>query len=68
MRLGDLDGFKKTVEEFEQQFREDNTITLVERIHQSVIRTAIRQISSTYSQIFIKDIAAKLQVKLKPIV
>ena len=61
VRLGDVDGFKRTKEEFETVFKEDKTITLVERIHQSVIRTAIRQISLTYSRIFITDVAAKLQ-------
>lgn len=61
VRLGDVAGFMKIKEEFESRFEKDKTTTIVERIHQSVIRTAIRQISLTYSRIFIRDVAVKLQ-------
>jgi 26S proteasome regulatory subunit N3 len=62
VRLGDVDSYLKTKAEFNKRFLEDNTLTLVERIHQSVIRTAIRQISLTYSRIFINEVKVKLQV------
>lgn len=61
VKLGDVADFTKIKKEFESRFEMDNTITIVERIHQSVIRTAIRQISLTYSRIFIRDVALKLQ-------
>jgi len=62
VKLGDVEGYKKVKEEFDIEFTEHKTMTLVGRIHQSVIRTAIRQIALTYSRIFISDMATKLQV------
>ena len=64
VKLGDVEGYKKVKEEFNAEFTEHKTMTLVGRIHQSVIRTAIRQIALTYSRIFISDMAVKLQVYL----
>ncbi|CAK5088194.1 unnamed protein product [Meloidogyne enterolobii] len=61
VKLGDVEGYKKVKEEFDIEFTEHKTMTLVGRIHQSVIRTAIRQIALTYSRIFISDMATKLQ-------
>uniref|UniRef100_A0A914H384 PCI domain-containing protein n=1 Tax=Globodera rostochiensis TaxID=31243 RepID=A0A914H384_GLORO len=62
VRLGDVAGFDKTKKEFECTFVKDRTGALVERIHQSVIRTAIRRISTTYSHIYVKDMAKKLKL------
>ncbi|KAE9555614.1 hypothetical protein FO519_001192 [Halicephalobus sp. NKZ332] len=60
VRLGDIIQFNKVVENFKPVFTADETITLIVRLRQNVIKTAIRQISLAYSRIFVKDIAKKL--------
>lgn len=62
VRLGDIAYFNKVLEKFSGSFEADETLTLIVRLRQNVIRTAIRQISLAYSRIPIKDIARKLQV------
>ena len=62
VRLGDIIQFNKVVENFKPIFTADETITLIVRLRQNVIKTAIRQISLAYSRIFVKDIAKKLGV------
>lgn len=62
VRLGDIALFNKVLEKFSVAFEADETLTLIVRLRQNVIRTAIRQISLAYSRIPIKDIANKLQV------
>jgi 26S proteasome regulatory subunit N3 len=60
--LGDIALFNKVLEKYSSAFEVDETLTLIVRLRQNVIRTAIRQISLAYSRIPIKDIANKLQV------
>jgi len=60
VRLGDIALFNKVLEKFSSTFEVDETLTLIVRLRQNVIRTAIRQISVAYSRISIKDIAKKL--------
>lgn len=62
MRLGNIKEFNDVLKEYSDAFNNDKTLTLIVRLRQNVIKTAIRQISLTYSRIFIKDIASKLQV------
>lgn len=62
VRLGDIAYFNKVLEKFSGTFENDETLTLIVRLRQNVIRTAIRQISLAYSRIPIKDIALKLQL------
>uniref|UniRef100_A0A915E3K4 PCI domain-containing protein n=1 Tax=Ditylenchus dipsaci TaxID=166011 RepID=A0A915E3K4_9BILA len=62
VRFGNIVEFNKVLEECSQAFKSDETLTLIVRLRQNVIKTAIRQISLTYSRIFIKDIAKKLQL------
>ncbi|KAI6192654.1 26S proteasome non-ATPase regulatory subunit 3 [Aphelenchoides besseyi] len=62
VRLGDIALFNKVLEKFSGTFETDETLTLIVRLRQNVIRTAIRQISLAYSRIPIKDIARKLQL------
>ncbi|VDP23856.1 unnamed protein product [Heligmosomoides polygyrus] len=42
------------------QFEKDETLTLIVRLRQNVIKTAVKQISLAYSRITIQDIAKKL--------
>jgi 26S proteasome regulatory subunit N3 len=60
IRLGDIIHFNKIVDTYKPVFTKDETITLIVRLRQNVIKTAIRQISLAYSKISIKDIARKL--------
>ncbi|PAV91826.1 hypothetical protein WR25_18986 [Diploscapter pachys] len=62
VRLGDTVIFNKVIEKYSAAFEADETMTLIVRLRQNVIKTALKQISSVYSKIFIKDIAKKLQM------
>ncbi|CAD5206940.1 unnamed protein product [Bursaphelenchus okinawaensis] len=62
VRLGDIALFNKVLEKYSGVFETDETLTLIVRLRQNVIRTAIRQISLAYSRIPISDIAKKLQL------
>jgi len=62
VRFGNIVEFNRVLEECSDAFKADETLTLIVRLRQNVIKTAIRQISMTYSRIFIKDIAKKLQL------
>uniref|UniRef100_A0A0N4WEL3 PCI domain-containing protein n=1 Tax=Haemonchus placei TaxID=6290 RepID=A0A0N4WEL3_HAEPC len=58
-------GFKQNVQKWViviglLQFEKDETLTLIVRLRQNVIKTAVKQISLAYSRITIKDIAKKL--------
>lgn len=60
VRLGNLQRFGEVLENFGPQFRIDHTFTLILRLRQNVIKTAIRSIGLSYSRISPKDIARKL--------
>ncbi|KAL6727592.1 hypothetical protein Aduo_009456 [Ancylostoma duodenale] len=60
VRLGDLAKFNGVVKHYGPVFEKDETLTLIVRLRQNVIKTAVKQISLAYSRITIKDIAKKL--------
>uniref|UniRef100_A0A8R1I243 PCI domain-containing protein n=1 Tax=Caenorhabditis japonica TaxID=281687 RepID=A0A8R1I243_CAEJA len=60
VRLGDIAKFNHVLEQHRKVFEADDTLTLIVRLRQNVIKTAIKQISLAYSRIYIKDIAKKL--------
>ncbi|CAI2349684.1 unnamed protein product [Caenorhabditis sp. 36 PRJEB53466] len=60
VRLGDIAKFNRVLEQYGKVFEADDTLTLIVRLRQNVIKTAIKQISLAYSRIYIKDIAKKL--------
>ncbi|VDK65567.1 unnamed protein product [Onchocerca ochengi] len=61
VRLGDLLLFNKVLNKHAKLvFEPDETLTLIVRLRQNVIKTALRQISTAYSCISIKDICKKL--------
>ncbi|CAD6190328.1 unnamed protein product [Caenorhabditis auriculariae] len=60
VRLGDIAKFNSVLQQFSNNFESDDTLTLIVRLRQNVIKTAIKQISVAYSRIYIKDIAKKL--------
>ncbi|GMS88193.1 hypothetical protein PENTCL1PPCAC_10368, partial [Pristionchus entomophagus] len=63
VRLGDLVKFNAVLQKYGQSvFEADETLTLIVRLRQNVIKTAVRQISLAYSRISISDICKKLQL------
>ncbi len=60
MRNGDLTQFSDVINEFIDLFQQDNTYTLIIRLHHNVIKTGIRIICLSYSRISLRDIAIKL--------
>lgn len=62
VRVGDLQAFLKCVSNFEQQFRQDGTYTLILRLRQNVIKTGVRMLSLSYSRISLRDICTRLGV------
>ncbi|EYB83581.1 hypothetical protein Y032_0333g2820 [Ancylostoma ceylanicum] len=60
VRLGDLAKFNSVVKHHGPEFEKDETLTLIVRLRQNVIKTAVKQISLAYSRITIRDIAKKL--------
>eukprot|EP00668_Euglena_longa_P048315 GGOE01065383.1.p2 GENE.GGOE01065383.1~~GGOE01065383.1.p2 ORF type:complete len:386 (+),score=172.35 GGOE01065383.1:40-1197(+) len=62
VRFGQLPLFNKVLAEYAAVFKKDATYTLVQRIHQNVIKTGLRRITHAYSRIPIPDICNKLQL------
>ncbi|KAI1706454.1 PCI domain-containing protein [Ditylenchus destructor] len=62
VRFGNIVEFNKVLQDFSFTFTKDHTSTPIVRLRHNVIKTAIRQISITYSRIYIRDIAKKLQL------
>ncbi|CAI4229163.1 unnamed protein product [Auanema sp. JU1783] len=62
VRVGDLAHFNKVLDQYGTKFEKDETLTLIVRLRQNVIKTAVKQISLAYSKIAIKDIGKKLQI------
>ena len=60
VRRGDLPDFRSVVERHREVFLADKTFTLIQRVHQNVIKTGLRKINVAYSSITIKDICRKL--------
>uniref|UniRef100_A0A914W423 PCI domain-containing protein n=1 Tax=Plectus sambesii TaxID=2011161 RepID=A0A914W423_9BILA len=64
VRLGDLVKFNVALNKYgPTAFHADETITLIVRLRQNVIKTAVRQISTAYSRISVDDIRKKLQLQ-----
>ncbi|CEF64421.1 26S proteasome non-ATPase regulatory subunit 3 [Strongyloides ratti] len=62
-RKGDVENFDEVVSECRDKFVNDEILSLVVRLRQNVIRTAVRNISLAYSKIGINEIAKKLGIK-----
>jgi len=60
VRMGNLQRFGEVLENFGPKFQQDHTYTLIIRLRQNVIKTAIRSIGLSYSRISPQDIAKKL--------
>ncbi|WKY05075.1 hypothetical protein Q1695_005808 [Nippostrongylus brasiliensis] len=62
VRTGDLVQFNNVVKQHGPVVEREETLTLIVRLRQNVIRTAVKLISLAYSRITIKDIAKKLGI------
>ena len=62
-RQGNLDKFKKCLKIYENNFKKDETLNLVQRIRQVAIKAGLRKINLSYSRISIKDITEKLKLE-----
>ncbi|GAB2289254.1 hypothetical protein Dimus_023559 [Dionaea muscipula] len=62
VRIGDLELFRKVAEKFADTFNKDRTHNLIVRLRHNVIRTGLRNISISYSQISLVDVAKKLRL------
>jgi len=60
VRTGNLAEFNKVLEEHGNKFKTDKTYTLILRLRHNVIKTGIRRISLSYSQISLADISSQL--------
>ncbi|KAF2760175.1 26S proteasome non-ATPase regulatory subunit 3 [Pseudovirgaria hyperparasitica] len=60
VRVGDLQGFLKIVQQNSPTFHRDGTYTLILRLRQNVIKTGIRMLSLSYSRISLRDICIRL--------
>lgn len=60
VRTGDLRRFNEVLAKFGDKFQAENTYTLILRLRHNVIKTGVRMISSSYSKIFLADVAQKL--------
>lgn len=60
VRKGDLAEFSRVVDHRSEQFRKDDTLSLISRLRNNVLKTGIRSISLSYSRISLKDICLKL--------
>jgi 26S proteasome regulatory subunit N3 len=59
---GNLEEFRKTIAAYNQAFVKDKLLSLINRLHQNVIKTGLRRISISYSRISLRDIAEKLHL------
>jgi len=62
VKAGEISRFAEVLKKFSQQFIADHTYTLITRLHQNVIKTAVKTISLAYSKITFGDIAQKLML------
>ncbi|CAB4062060.1 PSMD3 [Lepeophtheirus salmonis] len=62
VRSGDIKRFQDVLDNHTKLFQSDHTFTLILRLRNNVIRTAVRSISLAYSRISLEDVAQKLRL------
>ncbi|XP_026463386.1 probable 26S proteasome non-ATPase regulatory subunit 3 [Ctenocephalides felis] len=65
VRMGNLQAFGEVLDQFSNQFQADNTCSLILRLRNNVIKTAIRSIGMAYARITPADVAKKLGLDSK---
>jgi 26S proteasome regulatory subunit N3 len=62
VRQGEISAFTQILNEYNDSFAQDGTLSLVLRLRHSVIKTGLRNISLSYSKISFADVAEKLKM------
>ena len=62
VRQGEISAFTQVLNEYNDSFAQDGTLSLVLRLRHSVIKTGLRNISLSYSKISFADVAEKLKM------
>ena len=60
VREGELEGFKKVIEEYKDLFIKDENFVLINRLRHNVIKFGLRKINISYSNISLSDVTKKL--------
>ena len=63
VRIGNVSGYQSTVQKYEKRFIEDDTLSLVLRLRHNVIKTALKSIAASYSNISFEDVSSKLTLQ-----
>ena len=63
VRIGNLQAFSLSESKSRDTFLKDDTLKLIHRLRQNVIKTGLRKISISYSRISFADIAEKLKLE-----
>lgn len=62
VRVGDLNTFHEVVKKHQKSFVSDKTYSLIQRLHNNVIKTGLRKINLAYSRISFEDVCKKLHL------
>lgn len=62
VRNGDLRQFESITAKYDKEFKSDKNFTLVRRLGHNVLKTGLRKISLSYSNISLADVADKLHL------
>ena len=63
VRTGDVNAYTNVVERYSAVFERDQTLSLVHRLHHTVIKAGLRSVSVAYSKISLDEVAKKLGLK-----
>jgi len=63
VRVGQINAFEQCVQIHRKSYEKDHTLSLVQRLHSSVIKTGLKAIGAAYSRITFTDVASKLELE-----
>ena len=63
VNAGDMENFKKVLNDYQHVFVADKNFSLVQRLKHTVIKFGLKKLNISYSKISIKDIATKLSLE-----
>merc|ERR1712166_169553 len=62
VRIGNMLLFQQFMDQYIEQFEKDKTYMLITRLSHNVIKTTLRNITLSYSRIYLKEISEKLNL------
>lgn len=62
VKSGDMDTFKKILNQYEKVFRQDKNYSLILRLRHTVLKFGLKKLNISYSKISLKDIQTKLSL------